>query len=134
VKRPRLDLSRSIDDDRRRKKTNGGDEINNIIIDNVAAASTVLLLYNILISYHINSTKQMTEPDELYTLRAQYALGHFSMAVQEAKQVARRPMSAALKLEREEYLNRAYAALHQYDKCEAAPGDDLGASSIILLL
>ena len=41
--------------------------------------------------------------------------------------VARRPMSAALKVEREEYLNRAYAALHQYDKCtEASPGDGPG--------
>lgn len=69
------------------------------------------------------------EPDELYTLRAQYTLGHFAMAVQEAKQVARRPMSAALKIEREEYLNRAYCALHQYDKCAAAPGDGLGEYS-----
>ena len=27
-------------------------------------------------------------PDELYTLRAQYTLGHYGMAVQEAKQCA----------------------------------------------
>ena len=35
----------------------------------------------------------MTEPDELYTLRAQYWLGHYQMAVDEAKSIARRPMS-----------------------------------------
>lgn len=56
-------------------------------------------------------------PDELYTLRAQFQLGHYALAVNEAKQLARRPMSAALKVEREEYLMRAHAALHQYDKC-----------------
>jgi len=71
-------------------------------------------------------------PDELYTLRAQYTLGHFAAAVQEAKQVARRPMSAALKIEREEYLHRAHAALHQYDKCEAASGDGPGTKRMIL--
>ena len=66
------------------------------------------------------------EPDELYTLRAQYTLGHYGLAVQEAKQVARRPMAANLKVEREEYLNRAYCALRQYDKCVVAPGDGIG--------
>ena len=44
----------------------------------------------------------MTEPDELYTLRAQYWLGHYAMAIDEAKQVVRRPMPPALKLERED--------------------------------
>ena len=58
----------------------------------------------------------MTEPDELYTLRAQYWLGHYNLAVEEAKSIARRPMSPALKAEREEILNRAYIALGQYDK------------------
>jgi len=58
----------------------------------------------------------MTEPDELYTLRAQYWLGHYQLAVEEAKAIARRPMNPNLKLEREEYLNRSYIALGQYDK------------------
>ena len=58
----------------------------------------------------------MTEPDELYTLRAQYWLGHYQLAVEEAKAIARRPMSPALKAEREEYLHRAYMAMRQYDK------------------
>jgi Coatomer epsilon subunit len=58
----------------------------------------------------------MTEPDELYTLRAQYWLGHYALAIEEAKSVLRRPMSPQLKLEREEFLLRAQLALGQYDK------------------
>lgn len=58
----------------------------------------------------------MSEPDELYTLRAQYWLGHYNLAIQEAKSVARRPMSPTLKAEREEFLSRSYIALGQYDK------------------
>ena len=58
----------------------------------------------------------MTEPDELYTLRAQYWLGHYNLAVEEAKSIARRPMNPTLKEEREEFLQRAYIALGQYDK------------------
>lgn len=65
----------------------------------------------------------MTEPDELYTLRAQYWLGHYNLAVDEAKSIARRPMNPALKAEREEILNRAYIALGQYDKLSGgSPG------------
>lgn len=71
----------------------------------------------------------MTEPDELYTLRAQYWLGHYSLAVEEAKSIARRPMNPALKSEREEILNRAYIALGQYDKLS---GGTPGKSSSIL--
>jgi coatomer subunit epsilon len=56
------------------------------------------------------------EPDELYTLRAQYCLGHYQMAIEEAKSVARRPMSPALKAEREEFLARALIATGQYAK------------------
>ena len=57
-------------------------------------------------------------PDELYTLRTQYMLGHYNAALQEAKQMSRRPMSSnALKVEREEYIYRCYIALQQYDKC-----------------
>lgn len=61
----------------------------------------------------------MTEPDELYTLRAQYWLGHYSLAIEEAKAVVRRPMSPQLKLEREEFLARAQLALGQYDRVMA---------------
>lgn len=61
----------------------------------------------------------MMEPDELYTLRAQYWLGHYQMALDEAKSVARRPMSPALKNEREEFLARIHISLGQYDKCTA---------------
>ena len=58
----------------------------------------------------------MAEPDELYTLRAQYWLGHYALAIEEAKSVVRRPMSPQLKLEREEFLLRAQLALGEYDK------------------
>jgi coatomer protein complex subunit epsilon len=61
----------------------------------------------------------MSEPDELYTLRAQYWLGHYQLALEEAKSVARRPMSPNLKAEREELLARIYIALRQYDKANA---------------
>jgi coatomer subunit epsilon len=66
----------------------------------------------------------MTEPDELYTLRAQYWLGHYQSAIDEARSVARRPMSPALKLEREEFLARSYLALGQHDKVtsQESPG------------
>lgn len=66
----------------------------------------------------------MAEPDELYTLRAQFWLGHYQLAVDEAKSVARRPMSPALKQEREEFLMRSYVALGQYDKVSASGGGD----------
>lgn len=58
----------------------------------------------------------MSEPDELYTLRAQYWMGHYQMAIDEAKSLGRRPMSAELKAEKEEFLNRAYLALGQIDQ------------------
>ena len=60
------------------------------------------------------------EPDELYTLRAQYWLGHYALAMEEAKAVVRRPMSPQLKLEREELLLRAQLGLGEYDKVIAA--------------
>jgi len=62
----------------------------------------------------------MAEPDELYTLRAQYWLAHYVLAIEEAKSVARRPMSLALKLEREEFLYRSQLALKETDKVIAA--------------
>jgi len=58
----------------------------------------------------------MSEPDELYTLRAQFWLGHYSLALEEVKAVIRRPMSPALKLEREDFLYRSELALGGYDK------------------
>jgi len=66
----------------------------------------------------------MTEPDELYTLRAQYWLGHYGLAMEEARSVARRPMSPELKLEREELLLRSQLALGEYDKVIAAASED----------
>lgn len=56
------------------------------------------------------------EPDELYTLRAQYWLGHYKLCLEETKAVARRPMSAELKVEREEFALRSLLALKQHDK------------------
>jgi coatomer protein complex subunit epsilon len=58
----------------------------------------------------------MSEPDELYTLRAQYWLGHYQMAMDEAKSIMRRPMSAELKQEREEFVTRCQIAMKDYDK------------------
>mmetsp|Transcript_1675 Transcript_1675/g.2395 ORF Transcript_1675/g.2395 Transcript_1675/m.2395 type:complete len:306 (+) Transcript_1675:149-1066(+) len=58
----------------------------------------------------------MTEPDELYTLRAQYWLGHYKLAVEEAKSISRRPMSSSMKIEREEFLLRSLLALKQYER------------------
>ena len=56
------------------------------------------------------------EPDELYTLRAQYYLGHYALSLEEAKATARRPLSNDLKIEREEFQLRSMLALKQYDK------------------
>mmetsp|Transcript_15361 Transcript_15361/g.32323 ORF Transcript_15361/g.32323 Transcript_15361/m.32323 type:complete len:305 (-) Transcript_15361:269-1183(-) len=58
----------------------------------------------------------MSEPDELYTLRAQYWLGHYNLCLEEARQAARRPMAPHLKSEREEMMLRAQLALGQFDK------------------
>eukprot|EP00585_Thalassiosira_rotula_P004065 CAMPEP_0196141090 /NCGR_PEP_ID=MMETSP0910-20130528/8768_1 /TAXON_ID=49265 /ORGANISM="Thalassiosira rotula, Strain GSO102" /LENGTH=301 /DNA_ID=CAMNT_0041402127 /DNA_START=51 /DNA_END=956 /DNA_ORIENTATION=- len=61
----------------------------------------------------------MAEPDELYTLRAQYWLGHYTLALDEGRSAARRPMSPHLKAEREELMLRSQLALGQYDKVMA---------------
>lgn len=65
------------------------------------------------------------DPDELYTLRAQYWLGHYNLSLNEAKSIARRPMSSQLKVEREEIYLRALLELKQYDNVirEAGSGD-----------
>jgi Coatomer epsilon subunit len=55
------------------------------------------------------------EPDELYTLRAQYWLGHYTLALNEIKSLGRRPgMNPLLKIERDEIMIRCYIALQQY--------------------
>jgi coatomer subunit epsilon len=58
----------------------------------------------------------MSDPDDLYTLRAQYWMGHYQLTLDEAKSIARRPMSPALKQEREEFLQRAHLGLGEYNK------------------
>ena len=58
----------------------------------------------------------MAEPDELYTLRAQYWLGHYALALDEARSASRRPMPTHLKSEREELTLRAQIGLGQYDR------------------
>jgi coatomer subunit epsilon len=73
-----------------------------------------------------------SEPDELYTLRAQYSLGHYAMALDECKSLTRRPMSPALKAEREEYVLRAQIALKQFDKVKASSGDSVGECRVML--
>ena len=73
------------------------------------------------------------EPDELYTLRAQYWLGHYNLCLEETKAVARRPMSAELKVEREEFALRALLAMKQYDKVisESSLSDAPGADQFL---
>jgi len=58
----------------------------------------------------------MDSPDELYTLRAQFWLGHYHLCLEECKSVARRPMSPNLKSEREEFVHRSNIGLGLYDK------------------
>uniref|UniRef100_A0A7S2I3C3 Coatomer subunit epsilon n=1 Tax=Helicotheca tamesis TaxID=374047 RepID=A0A7S2I3C3_9STRA len=73
------------------------------------------------------------DPDELYTLRAQFWLGHYNLCIEECKATARRPMSATLKAEREEFLLRAQLALGQYDRVikECSGGDKSSAIQAI---
>jgi coatomer protein complex subunit epsilon len=65
----------------------------------------------------------MDTPDELYTLRAQYYLGHYALSLDEAKAISRRPLSNDLKIEREEFQLRAMLALKQFDKVIDAASD-----------
>jgi len=58
----------------------------------------------------------MTEPDELYTLRAQYWMGHYDLALEEARSIARAPMPPHLKVEREEFVLRCLLAKGDCDK------------------
>lgn len=59
-------------------------------------------------------------PDELYTLRSQYYLGHYNLCLEEAKALSRRPLSGELKIERDEFQLRAWLGLKQYDKIAIA--------------
>jgi len=72
----------------------------------------------------------MAEPDDLYTLRAQFWMGHYNLCLDEAKAIARRPMSPNLKLEREEFLQRAAMALGQFDKVVSAASAPGASASI----
>lgn len=58
----------------------------------------------------------MDEPDVLYTLRAQYWLGHYALSLSEAKDLKKLPLNRELKIEREEFTLRSLLSLKQYDK------------------
>lgn len=75
----------------------------------------------------------MAEPDELYTLRAQYWLGHYSLALDEGRSAARRPMPPHLKSEREELMLRAQLGLGQYDRVIAEGRDKSPAMRALVL-
>lgn len=74
----------------------------------------------------------MSEPDELYTLRAQFWLGHYQLALDEAKSVMRRPMSPDLKAEREELVARCYIAMKDYDKVISGDTSAAGLNALAL--
>lgn len=65
------------------------------------------------------------DPDELYTLRAQFWLGHYNLSIDEAKSTARRPMTPQLKVEREEFYLRSLMEMKQFDDVirEASNGE-----------
>jgi len=76
----------------------------------------------------------MAEPDELYTLRAQYWLGHYALCLEEGKAINRRPMPPHLKNEREEFILRAQLALGQLDKViKETDGSDVPAMKALNL-
>lgn len=65
------------------------------------------------------------DPDELYTLRAQFWLGHYALCLEEGKATARRPMAGTLKAEREEIMLRARIAMGDHVKVAVdTAGDD----------
>lgn len=67
------------------------------------------------------------DPDELYTLRAQYCLGHYQLALEEAKSISRRPMAPQLKVEREEFVLRSLLAMGEFEKViQGSEGADKG--------
>lgn len=76
----------------------------------------------------------MTDPDELYTLRAQYWLGHYNLAIEESRSLSRRPMNAVLKAERDEFLARAHIALGQFDKVMSDETEGTSRDGYVLFL
>lgn len=74
----------------------------------------------------------MAEPDELYTLRAQFWLGHYQMALDEAKSIMRRPISPELKQEREEFIARCYIAMKDYDRVASGDTSSAGLNALAL--
>lgn len=74
----------------------------------------------------------MSEPDELYTLRAQFWMGHYQMALDEARSIMRRPMSSDLKAEREEIIARCHIAMKDYDKVISGDTSSAGLKALAL--
>lgn len=74
----------------------------------------------------------MSEPDELYTLRAQFWLGHYQMALDEARSIMRRPMSPDLKAEREELVARCHIAMKDYDSVISGDISSAGLKALAL--
>jgi len=74
----------------------------------------------------------MSDPDELYTLRALFWLGHYQMALDEAKSIMRRPMSADLKSEREEIVARCHIATKDYEKVISGDTSTAGLKALAL--
>lgn len=73
------------------------------------------------------------DPDDLYTLRNLFWLGHYQLAINEANGLAR--LSPTLTLERDEFVYRSYLLLGQYNilQDEIKDGAPLGLLGIRLL-
>jgi len=67
------------------------------------------------------------EPDELYTLRNLFYLGAFQKAIQEGNSLSSR-LTDELKIERDEFVYRAYVGLGQYSLVTGEVEDDAPAS------
>jgi len=74
----------------------------------------------------------MSEPDELYTLRAKYWLGHYALALDEGRSAARRPLPPHLKVEREDLVLRCHLALGQYDKVVATQQSGIALQALAI--
>jgi coatomer protein complex subunit epsilon len=73
--------------------------------------------------------REMSEPDELFSLRSLFYSGAFQQAIAEASGLNR--LSPHLAKERDEFLYRSHVALGQYDTVIRSIGDD---SSVALSL
>jgi coatomer protein complex subunit epsilon len=74
----------------------------------------------------------MDSPDELYTLRTQYYLGHYNLCLEEAKALSRRPLSTEAKIEREEFQLRAMTLLKLYDKVATAAKSNVSPGELTI--